>query len=121
MSQEKITAISGAIFGIAAFIAGVPAVLPEDTPRLPFLIVTVVLASLSLILILISFFDLKHTLHNLYNLKKLGIILIHREGVSGNEAKRSNISKAKRIKLMAVSGEGFVKVFKKEIINSFHW
>lgn len=118
MGKSNTVAIASSLFGISAFVMGIPGILPDGTPRFPFLIATIVLLSISLILLLISFFDLKYIFHNLRTLKKLGIVRLHHLGSSGEEIKTKKIANANVIKFIAVSGEGFIKAYKNELVRS---
>ncbi|TXR54154.1 hypothetical protein [Reinekea thalattae] len=116
--HSKIPALTSSLITIGASVLSVPGVLPEGTPRTPFLFLALALFILSITLLCVYYFDLRYVFSNLVALKNLGIRKIDESGGGSIKWKSKVLSTSKRIRFMAVSGEGFIKAYREPIITA---
>ncbi|TON29399.1 hypothetical protein CGH59_23965, partial [Vibrio parahaemolyticus] len=116
--HSKLPVVTSSLVTLGTTVLSIPGVLPEGTPRIPFLILAFALFVVSIVLLCIHFFDLKYAISNLFVLKRLGIRKINESGGGSIKWKSKVLSSSKRVKFMAVSGEGFIKAYKEQIIKA---
>jgi hypothetical protein len=88
----------------------------EPMIRYPMLSACLLITFTALYLFLASYMDLWNAFRNLTTIRSLGIRRVYSNGTSANELVRSNVKKAKSIRIVSVSGDALIKMLKDDLI-----